>query len=64
MCFEDVKVFPLRIIIMSATLRIDDFLNNPILFEEKPPLIKIQSKTFPVSIFYNKVTPENYLEDI
>lgn len=59
---EDVKIFPLRLIIMSATMKIDDFKKNTIF--EKPPLIKIQSKTFPVNIFYNKITPVDYLNDI
>lgn len=61
--FSQIKVHPLRLVIMSATLKIDDFVNNPKLVVD-PPLVKIQSKTYPVSIFYNKVTPEDYVEEM
>ncbi len=39
---NDVKVFPLRLVIMSATLKINDFIDNQILFWENPPLIRIK----------------------
>lgn len=32
---------PLRLIIMSATLRVEDFTENTRLFKEPPPLIKV-----------------------
>lgn len=32
---------PLRLIIMSATLRVEDFTENVRLFKEPPPLIKV-----------------------
>lgn len=49
---------------MSATLRIDDFVNNQRLFTSSPPVVKIQAKTFPVNIYYNKITPEDPIEDM
>lgn len=49
---------------MSATLKIDDFLSNEKLFENPPPLIKIQAKTYPVNIYFNKITPDDYIEDM
>lgn len=38
---EQVLVSPLRLVIMSATLRLTDFLNNPRIFKQKPPLIHV-----------------------
>lgn len=57
------KVLPIRLIIMSATLRIEDFVSNPVLFSKPPPLISISSRQYPVSTHFNKVTPDNYLEE-
>ena len=40
----------LKLIIMSATLRIEDFTQNIKLFKEPPPLINIESRQFPVCV--------------
>ena len=48
---------PLKLIIMSATLRIDDFVSNEKLFPiHKPPVLKIESRQFPVSTVFSKRT--------
>ena len=49
---------------MSATLKIEDFLNNKNLFKNKIPIIEIKVRTFPVSIFYNKITPDDYKQNM
>ncbi|XP_045539350.1 probable ATP-dependent RNA helicase kurz [Papilio machaon] len=54
---------PLRLIIMSATLRVEDFTENKRLFKEPPPLIKIDSRQFPVTIHFNKHTYNDYLKE-
>ncbi|XP_048505748.1 probable ATP-dependent RNA helicase kurz isoform X2 [Athalia rosae] len=54
---------PLKLIIMSATLRIEDFTENPRLFKIKPPVIKVESRQFPVTIHFNKRTSQNYVKD-
>ncbi|CAH2052258.1 unnamed protein product, partial [Iphiclides podalirius] len=54
---------PLRLIIMSATLRVEDFTENTRLFKEPPPLIKIESRQFPVTIHFNKHTHSDYLKE-
>ncbi|XP_069071478.1 probable ATP-dependent RNA helicase DHX37 [Pleurodeles waltl] len=51
---------PLKLIIMSATLRIEDFTQNARLFPVPPPVIKIDARQFPVTVHFNKRTP---LED-
>lgn len=51
---------PLKLIIMSATLRVDDFVNNGKLFPNKtPPVLKIESRQFPVTTSFAKRTELN-----
>ncbi|KAF2354946.1 Helicase-associated domain [Trinorchestia longiramus] len=55
---------PLKLIVMSATLRVEDFTENPWLFKKlggPPPVVKIEGRTFPVTVHYNKKTDEDYL---
>ncbi|EFB19403.1 hypothetical protein PANDA_000956, partial [Ailuropoda melanoleuca] len=51
---------PLKLLIMSATLRVEDFTQNQRLFPQPPPVIKVESRQFPVTVHFNKRTP---LED-
>lgn len=48
---------------MSATLRLNDFIDNPKVFTKRPPLINIQVRSFPVDVYYNKITKEDYILD-
>jgi len=44
---------------MSATLRVTDFTENRSLFTAKPPpVIKIDARQFPVTVHFNRKTPE------
>lgn len=52
---------PLKMIIMSATLRVEDFLDNRRLFKIQPPLIKVESRQHPVTIHHNRVTSEKVM---
>ncbi|UJR14756.1 hypothetical protein I4U23_001746 [Adineta vaga] len=54
---------PLRLVIMSATMRIDEFVNNRHLFKLKPKIINIDARQYPVTIHFNKKTPKNYVEE-
>ncbi|XP_039096917.1 probable ATP-dependent RNA helicase DHX37 isoform X2 [Hyaena hyaena] len=51
---------PLKLVIMSATLRVEDFTQNQRLFAQPPPVVKVESRQFPVTVHFNKRTP---LED-
>ncbi|XP_056389776.1 probable ATP-dependent RNA helicase DHX37 isoform X2 [Hyla sarda] len=51
------KGIPLKLIIMSATLRIEDFTENKRLFPITPPVIKVDTRQFPVTVHFNKRTP-------
>ncbi|CAF0896634.1 unnamed protein product [Brachionus calyciflorus] len=54
---------PLKLIIMSATLRVEDFTDNRRLFKEIPPCIKVDARQFPVSVHFNKHTYQDYLAE-
>ena len=48
---------PLKLVIMSATLRVEDFTSNEKLFPTcAPAIVKIPGRTFPVTIHHSKVT--------
>ena len=51
---------PLRLVIMSATLRIEDFRNIN-LFDPLPPIVNIESRMFPVTNYFSKITPKDYV---
>ncbi|XP_022086276.1 probable ATP-dependent RNA helicase DHX37 isoform X2 [Acanthaster planci] len=54
----------MKLIIMSATLRVEDFTENQRLFKTTPPVIKVESRQFPVTVHFNKRTPvENYMAE-
>ncbi|NXK19170.1 DHX37 helicase, partial [Arenaria interpres] len=48
---------PLKLIVMSATLRVEDFTENKRLFSVTPPIIQVDARQFPVTIHFNKKTP-------
>jgi ATP-dependent RNA helicase DHX37/DHR1 len=48
---------------MSATLRLEDFTENPRLFETAPPVIKVESRQFPVTVHFNKETAADYVAE-
>ena len=61
--FYEEPIAPLKLIIMSATLRIDDF-KNPVLFPITPPVINVESRQYPVVTHFAKRTElKNYLHD-
>ena len=56
------KYHPLRLIIMSATLRVNDFTHER-LFKTPPKVIKIPSRQHPVTVHFNKITKCEYVEE-
>ncbi|XP_076236185.1 putative ATP-dependent RNA helicase kurz [Calliopsis andreniformis] len=54
---------PLKLVIMSATLRVEEFVENSKLFKIKPPVLKVESRQFPVTIHFNRRTNTNYVLD-
>uniref|UniRef100_A0A914EEH4 RNA helicase n=1 Tax=Acrobeloides nanus TaxID=290746 RepID=A0A914EEH4_9BILA len=54
--------FPLKLIIMSATLRVEDFTQKRLFPSTIPKLISVESRQFPVTIHFERRTPVDYLE--
>jgi ATP-dependent RNA helicase DHX37/DHR1 len=54
---------PLKLVIMSATLRVEDFTNNSRLFKKTPPCLHINARQYPVTIHFNKRTPSNFVDE-
>ncbi|XGW17264.1 hypothetical protein V3C99_002123 [Haemonchus contortus] len=55
---------PLKLIIMSATLRLDDFTHKRLFPILKPNVINVESRQFPVTVHFEKRTPEDYMMGI
>ena len=55
-------VGPLKLIIMSATLRVEDFTDSRLF--DSPPVIEIPGRQHKVIVHYNRVTEDNYLEEV
>lgn len=54
---EDPSIVPLKIVLMSATLRVEDFTKNEKLFPScAPAVVTVQGRTHPVTIHHSKVT--------
>ncbi|KAL6420695.1 hypothetical protein ACFW04_013977 [Cataglyphis niger] len=54
---------PLKLIIMSATLHVKEFVENMKLFKVKPPVITVEARQFPVTIHFNRKTNQNYVNE-
>ncbi|GFS92065.1 probable ATP-dependent RNA helicase DHX37 [Nephila pilipes] len=52
---------PLKLIIMSATIRVQDFTENSRLFKTQPFLIRLDSRQHKVQVHFNLQTPEDYV---
>lgn len=52
---------PLRLIIMSATLRVTDFTNNTSLFPSPPPVVNVNARQHPVTVHFSRCTTPDYV---
>ncbi|EAW08694.1 ATP-dependent RNA helicase ECM16 [Aspergillus clavatus NRRL 1] len=61
---EDPTVKPLKLVVMSATLRISDFTQNTNLFRQgPPPLVQAEGRQYPVTIHFARRTHRDYVEE-
>uniref|UniRef100_A0A0K0EYV8 RNA helicase n=1 Tax=Strongyloides venezuelensis TaxID=75913 RepID=A0A0K0EYV8_STRVS len=58
------KGFPLKLIIMSATLQLDDFLQKHLFPTIVPKVIKVDTRQFPVTIHFEKHTPNDFCDAV
>lgn len=54
---------PLKLIIMSATLRVSDFADNRQLFPLSPPVVSVESRQYPVSVHFSRRTSREYVKE-
>ncbi|KAH0992288.1 hypothetical protein GBA52_003771 [Prunus armeniaca] len=52
------QIFPLKLVLMSATLRVEDFMSGRKLFCNPPPVIEVPTRQFPVTIYFSSRTKE------
>ncbi|KAI0413650.1 P-loop containing nucleoside triphosphate hydrolase protein [Xylaria grammica] len=62
MAKEDPKISPLKLIIMSATLRISDVTNST-LFPSPPPVLNIEGRQYPVTMHFSRRTQSDYVDE-
>ncbi|KAI1419114.1 DEAH-box RNA helicase [Xylaria sp. FL1777] len=62
MASEDPTVSPLKLIIMSATLRISDVTNST-LFPSPPPVLDIEGRQYPVTVHFSRRTQPDYVDE-
>lgn len=63
MALEDSSIKPLKLIIMSATLRITDFTENKTLFSTPPPVLQAEGRQYPVTTHFARKTHHDYVEE-
>ncbi|KAM0954422.1 putative RNA helicase [Dioscorea sansibarensis] len=51
----------LRLVLMSATLRVEDFVSDRKLFSETPPVLEVAVRQYPVTVHFSKNTKVDYL---
>eukprot|EP00268_Persea_americana_P007265 TRINITY_DN12675_c0_g2_i2.p1 TRINITY_DN12675_c0_g2~~TRINITY_DN12675_c0_g2_i2.p1 ORF type:complete len:1119 (+),score=265.55 TRINITY_DN12675_c0_g2_i2:982-4338(+) len=49
-------VTELKLILMSATLRVEDFVSDRRLFHDPPPVIEVPTRQFPVTVHFSRRT--------
>lgn len=54
---------PLKLIIMSATLRVSDFTENTTLFPTPPPIVSVEARQFPVAMHFSRRTTHDYVNE-
>jgi ATP-dependent RNA helicase DHX37/DHR1 len=60
---EDPSIRPLKLIIMSATLRIEDMTQNQMLFSIPPPVVEVEGRQHQVTIHFSRRTQHDYVEE-
>lgn len=56
MTTSETPVMPLKLVIMSATLRVEDFTSNRRMFSLPPPVIQVPARQFPVTVHFSAKT--------
>lgn len=58
------KYYPLKLVIMSATLRVSDFMQNQRLFKNgAPPIVEAEGRQYPVTVHFSRKTQRDFVEE-
>ncbi|KAG8669677.1 putative ATP-dependent RNA helicase DHR1 [Fusarium poae] len=60
---ENATMKPLKLIIMSATLRVEDMTMNPTLFATPPPVLEVEGRQHKVVEHFSKRTQHDYVDE-
>ena len=60
---SDTSIKPLKLVIMSATLRVTDFTENTTLFSTPPPVLQAEGRQYPVTTHFARKTHHEYVEE-
>ncbi|KAF4120556.1 ATP-dependent RNA helicase DHX37/DHR1 [Geosmithia morbida] len=60
---EDPEKKPLKLVIMSATLRIEDLTMNTRLFAKAPPVLEVEGRQHPVTMHFSRKTSADYVDE-
>ncbi|KAK3902830.1 P-loop containing nucleoside triphosphate hydrolase protein [Staphylotrichum tortipilum] len=60
---DDPSTKPLKIVIMSATLRVEEFTQNTRLFKTPPRVIEVEGRQHEVTMHFARKTRHDYIED-
>lgn len=61
---EPTKHHPLKLVVMSATLRVTDFIMNHRLFKSsKPPIVQAEGRQYPVTEHFARRTQRDYVTE-
>ena len=59
---NNAPIYPLRVVIMSATMQVDEFLENTH-FKPKPGFVKVEARQYPVTVYHSKRTYSDHVEE-
>ncbi|KAI6217491.1 hypothetical protein M3Y99_01763100 [Aphelenchoides fujianensis] len=61
-CVQRAKAgVPLKLVIMSATLRLSDFMQQRLFPTTLPKLLSVESRQFPVTVHFERRTPDDHM---
>ncbi|SZF01726.1 unnamed protein product [Blumeria hordei] len=63
MAEEDSSIKPLKLVVMSATLRINDFIGNTSLFSSPPPVVEAEGRQYSVTNHFTRKTHHDYVQE-
>ncbi|XP_070034148.1 ATP-dependent RNA helicase DEAH13 isoform X2 [Nicotiana tomentosiformis] len=50
------RIYPLKLVLMSATLRVEDFISGQKIFRDPPPVMEVPTRQYPVTVHFSKRT--------